>query len=198
MPNIDELSITLTSNSESAVDGLTALSDTLGALRNATKGGLGLSSVSNQVKKIGDAGSEIKSTTVSNLKGLFQAMQTLSNLGNIKISASIANQLTRINTSLSGLNVGDGANKIKELVTALKPLETLGKSSLGTTVNALNKLPEALKKLDTRQLYTQIQSLTRIMQPLATEMQKIANGFNAFPSRIQRLIAENDRLYNSN
>lgn len=198
MADIDSLSIEISSNSQSAVSGIDTLKDTLERLRDATKGGLGLSSVANQVKKVSDSADGINSTTIANLKGFAEAIKTLSAVGDIKISASIANQITKINTALAGLNIGDGANKITDLVTALKPLETLGKSSLSTTVNALNKLPEALQKIDTRQLYTQIQSLTRIMKPLADEMQKIANGFNAFPSRIQKLIQENEKLSNSN
>ena len=198
MADIDSLSIQISSNSQGAVNGIKSLQDTLEKLRDATKGGLGLSSIANQVKKVSDSANGINSTTIANLKGFADAIQKLSNLGNVKISASIANQITKINTALSGLNIGDGANKITELVTALKPLETLGKSSLGTTVNALNKLPEALRKIDTRKLYTQINELTRIFKPLADEMQKVANGFNAFPSRIQKLIAENDKLGNSN
>ena len=198
MADIDSLSIQISSNATSAVDGLKTLSDTLDKLRDATKGGLGLSSVANQVKKLADASNGVNSTTISNLKGLADGMKKLSEVGNLKISSSVANQLTRINTALAGLNVGDGANKIRDLVSALQPLETLGKSSLSTTVNALNKLPEAMSKIDTQKLYGQISALTRIMKPLADEMQKIANGFNAFPSRIQRLIQDNERLTNSN
>ena len=178
--------------------GLNALSATLDKLRNATKGGLGLSSVANQVKKLSESANGVNGTTISNLKGLAEGMKKLSEIGDFKISSSIANQLTKINTALSGLNVGDGANKITELVSALRPLETLGRSSLNTTVNALNRLPEALRNIDTRQLYTQIQSLTRIFRPLGEVMQQVANGFNAFPTRIQRLIADNERLCNSN
>jgi hypothetical protein len=198
MPDIDELSIRLTSNSTDASDGLQKLSETLGRVRDATKNGLGLSSVANQVKRLGDSAEGMSTSRISNLKGLADAMQKLSNLGDVKISASIANQITRINTALAGLNIGNGNAKITELVTALQPLETLGKSSLSTTVRALERLPEALQRIDTRQLYTQIQSLTRIFRPLGEVMQQVANGFNAFPSRIQRLIRENDRLNSSN
>lgn len=189
MAEIDSLELKITSDSTNAVKGLDALSETLDKLKSATKGGLGLTSVANQVGKLSTATNSINSITISNLKGLATALQTLSSVGNIKISSSIANQITAINTALNGLNVGSGASKITELVSALQPLETLGKSSLGTTVNALKKLPDALKNLDTRQLYTQIQSLTRIFKPLADEMQKVANGFSAFPTKLQRLIA---------
>ena len=198
MADIDALSIKISSDASSAVDGIKALAETLETLRDATKGGLGLSSVATQVEKLSESAGKMDATKISNLRGLANAMQTLSNIGNVKISASIANQITKINNALVNFNIGDGAEKITNLVTALKPLETLGKSSLGTTVNALNKLPEALAKIDTRKLYTQIQSLTRIMKPLADEMQKVADGFNAFPNRIQKLITENEKLNNSN
>lgn len=198
MAEIDSLSIKLTSDATSAVSGLDKLSSTLEKLRTATKGGLGITSIANQVGKLADASNKVNGTTISNLKGLADAMQKLSSVGNIKISSSIANQITKINGALSGLNIGDGANKISELVSALRPLETLGKSSLSSTVNALNKLPEAIQKIDMRKLHGQVDALTRTFRPLAEEMQKIANGFNAFPSRIQRLIQDNERLVQSN
>lgn len=198
MANIDNLSIEISSNSQSAVDGIKALRDTLDSLKNVTKGGLGLTAVANQVKRISDTADGINSTSVNNLQGLAKAIEILSQVGNFKLSASIANQITNIGTALNGLNIGNGAGKIRDLVTALQPLETLGRSSLSTTVRALNNLPTALSRIDTRQLYGQISALTRIMRPLADEMQRIANGFNAFPSRIQRLIQDNQRLTQSN
>lgn len=197
MADIDKLVVQIESDSTSATSGIESLAGSLEKLRDATKGGLGLSAVAKNletmktaVKGMGDIGRDTQ--------GLTKAVLTLKNLGNIKVSSSISNQIKNIGDALATFNLGDGATKITELVDALKPLETLGKSSLGTTVNALKKLPDALKNLDTRQLYTQIQSLTRIMRPLAEEMQRIANGFNAFPNRIQRLIRDNERLTQSN
>ena len=198
MADIDSLSIQISTDATSAEKGLETLRNTLDRLKDITKGGLGLTSIANQVKRLSDSANNVNSTTVSNLKGLAEGMKKLSEIGNIKISSSVANQITRINTALSGLNIGDGENKIKELVSALKPLETLGKSSLSTTVTALNKLPDAIQKIDMRKLHGQVDALTRTFRPLAEEMQKIANGFNAFPSRIQRLIQDNERLSHSN
>ena len=197
MADIDKLVIKVESESQSAVSGIDALATSLGKLKSATSGGLGLNSVAKNLNSIKTSVDNMGNIT-NKLNGLSRAIESLGKLGNIKVSASIGNQITKIGDALSKLNIGDGGNKITELVTALRPLETLGKSSLGTTVNALNKLPEALNKIDTRTLYTQINSLTRIMKPLADEMQKVANGFNAFPSRIQKLIKSNDSLSQSN
>ena len=151
---IESLSLEISANASGAVSGLDALAKSLNSLKSVTKGGLGLKTISNNIKGISD--------------------------------------------TLSSLQIDNSAaEKIKALVGALKPLETLGKSSLGSTVSALRKLPEAMNGIDTRKLYTQVQSLTRIMKPLATEMEKIAQGFSAFPSRIQKLIKENEKLTKS-
>ena len=197
MADLDKLVVQIESNSSSAVSGIDALATSLGKLKSATSGGLGLSSVAKNIDKIKSSLSDIGKIG-NNTQGLTKAVLTLKQLGGIKVSASIGNQIKNIGESLSTLQIGDGATKITELVSALKPLETLGKSSLSTTVNALNKLPDAINKIDMRKLHGQVDALTRTFRPLAEEMQKIANGFNAFPSRIQRLIQENERLTQSN
>ena len=196
MADIDKLVVQIESNSTSATSGIDALATSLGKLKSATSGGLGLSSVAKNLNTIKTAISGIGNIG-NDIQGLTKAILTLKQLGNVKVSSSIANQVKEIGAALSTLNIGDGASKINGLVSALKPLETLGKSSLGTTVKALEKLPEALKKIDTQKLYGQISALTRIFKPLGDEMQKVANGFNAFPSRIQKLISSNEKLSKS-
>lgn len=194
---IDKLVVQIDSDATSATSGIDALATSLGKLKSATSGGLGLSSVAKNLGTVKDAVNAMGNIG-NNMNGLTKAILTLKQLGSIKVSSSIANQIAGIGTALSTLNIGDGASKINELVGALKPLETLGKSSLGTTVNALNKLPEAIQKIDMRTLHGQVDALTRTFRPLAEEMQKIANGFNAFPSRIQKIIQSNEKLSNSN
>ena len=197
MPDIDELVIQIDSNSKSAVSGIEALATSLGKLKSATSGGLGLNSVAKQMVSLKTSLSGMGNLG-SKLSGLSSAINTLQKLGSVKISSSISNQVTKIGTALSTLDIGDGASKIQGVVEALKPLETLGKSSITTTVNSLKKLPEALNKIDMRKLHGQVDALTRTFRPLAEEMQKIANGFNAFPNRIQKLIKENEKLSASN
>ena len=192
MADIDSLELKITSDSTNAVKGLEALSSTLDKLKLATKGGLGLTSVANQISKLSTSANSINSTTVSNLKGLASALQTLSSVGNIKISSSIANQITAINTALNSLNIGSGASKITELVSALQPLETIGKSNLGSVVSQLKKFPEVMQNLNNLNMgdvKNKMQELADAMKPLADEMQKVANGFSAFPNKLQKLIA---------
>lgn len=193
---VESLELQIKSNSQAAVSGIDALASSLDKLKKATSGGLGLKNVAKNLTLVKTAVDGMGNMNTK-LSGLNRAVEALSRLGNVKISASIGNQIKNISSALSNLDTGNAASKITGLVSALKPLETLGKSTLGTTVNALKKLPEAMAKIDTKKLYGQIQALTRIMQPLAVEMQKIANGFSAFPSRIQKLITENEKLTQS-
>lgn len=192
---IASLELELQSNATGAVSGLEKLAGTLDKIKTATRGGLGLTAAVAQVDKLKQSVSGFDSNSV---QGLSKAILLLRNLGNIKISSSISNQLPKISDAMKKLDVGAGADKIQELVTALKPLETLGKNSLGSTVSALNKLPKALEAIDMKKLHGQIDALTRIMRPLADEMAKIAAGFAAFPSRIQKYIIANQKLVNSN
>ena len=120
---IDSLELEIKSSSQSAVNGIDALSRSLDKLKSATKGGLGLTSVSKQLSALNGAISTMNSSSIANIKGVADAIKLLSG---VKVSSSIGNQIKNIGASLSSLNIGDSANKITELVSALKPLETLG------------------------------------------------------------------------
>jgi len=112
---------------------------------------------------------------------------------------TVSKQLTSLNQALGAMQAP--AVKITELVSALKPLETIGKTNLNPVINSLKKLPELTKSLagiDMGAFAAQIQRVTKAMAPLATEMSKVAAGFSAFPARIQRLITQNERLTASN
>ena len=114
--------------------------------------------------------------------------------------STLAKGLERINASLSG--TGLNGSKIQSLVSALSSLSQIQKASgLNSVVNSLKKLPDissSLDKLDLDKFASQIQRVATAMKPLATEMEKVANGFKAFPIRIQKLIRSNNSLTASN
>jgi hypothetical protein len=131
---------------------------------------------------------------------------SLSPLGTIQSRLGAAlNQLSRFGQVTQQLDMVfkdiDVSENILKLVKALEPLSTLGKSQLGSTLNQLKKLPEIMGKLaavDMDAFANQINKVVSALKPLANEMNKIAVGFSAFPSRIQKLITQNERLVNSN
>lgn len=152
---VDDLYIEIRSESSQAVSGIDALANSLSKLKTITRGGVGLTTVANQVKRFNDAVKQMS----------------------------------------------DPSEKIANLVSALKPLETIGKPNLNSTLNSLKKIPEITQQLasiDMGAFETQIRRATDAIRPLADEMNKVAQGFSAFPSRIQRLITQNERLSSSN
>lgn len=113
---------------------------------------------------------------------------------------AVTNQLNKLSSALSGININAG--KMGELANALNKLADVQKASgLSSTVNALKKLPDITKQLDATDLGAFAKQMERVaaaVKPLADEMQKVSNGFSAFPIRIQKIIQSNEGLALSN
>lgn len=197
---INSLELQITSDSKSAKDGLDALITTLDTLKQKTKGGAGLTSVANQVSKMAVAAGKLNGSEGAKLQSLASGLRALSGLGNLKLSSSFANQISSIGTAVGNLN-GVDYSRIGDLATALKPLETIGKSNLNSTLTALKKLPDVmddLGKVDMGAFKTRVQEVTSALKPLADEMQKVANGFSAFPDKIQKFLSASSQVPESN
>ena len=68
-----------------------------------------------------------------------------------------------------------------------------------TFINQLSKLPKVIEDLeaaDIDKFTQQMTALATAMKPFADEMQKVSNGFSAFPSKIQKLITSTEK-YNA-
>lgn len=138
---------------------------------------------------------ETDSTKASNgLDMLIASMEKLQNAvssitGLTKISKQIESISKVANINMSGLD--EVTNQISKLTNGLKPLETMGKNTINPFLNSLKKLPQIakdLEKTDLNKFATQIQRVTTAIKPLASEMNKISQGFNAFPQKIQRAV----------
>ena len=200
MADIESLELQITSDAKGAKDGLDALITTLDTLKLKTKGGVGLTSVANQVSKMANAAGKLNGSEGAKLESLAKGLQALSGLGSFKMSSSIANQISAVGTAVGSLN-GVDFGKVGELATAVKPLETLGQANLSSVLNQIKKVPEVmaeLGKVDMATFKTKIQELTAALKPLADEMQKVANGFAAFPTKIQKFLESSSKVPSSN
>ncbi len=244
---IESLQVEVQSSATSAVGGIDALASSLGKLKSATKGGVGLTAVAKQLTTLNNALNGISGANADNLNKLAQGLQTLSSCGNLKLSSSVSTQITNIGNAvksltgtdfsvlsslahsltplasigkanlnsfisqlqrlpqalqaLNSVNMGTLGTQIGQLVSALAPLSQMGKNNLTSFVTQLQKLPQvmsALRSVNMGELASQIRQLANALAPLATQMQSIANGFSAFPARIQRLIASTNKLTISN
>lgn len=197
---IQGLEFQIVNDSTQAVAGLQNLINTLNRLKTATNGGAtGLSKTAQGIRELSNSLKGLNSGDASQkITRLTNALTALSQVGNVKISSSIANQLTAINTALAGLKWTDG-DKLTSLANGLRPLSELGKANMTTFINQLSKLPKVIEDLeaaDIDKFTQQMTALAAVMKPFADEMQKVSNGFSAFPSKIQKLITSTEK-YNA-
>lgn len=197
---IQGLEFQIVNDSTQAVAGLQNLINTLNRLKTATNGGAtGLSKTAQGIRELSNSLKGLNSGDASQkITRLTNALTALSQVGNVKISSSIANQLTAINTALAGLKWTDG-DKLTSLANGLRPLSELGKANMTTFINQLSKLPKVIEDLeaaDIDKFTQQMTALAAAMKPFADEMQKVSNGFSVFPSKIQKLITSTEK-YNA-
>lgn len=129
---------------------------------------------------------------------LGSALQAVANSSGAKISATLPKNITALNTALAGLDAG-GIAKLSGLADGLRPLGELERAKLTSFTNQLSKLPaviQELDKVDLDKFTQQMKDFAEAIKPLADEMNKVAAGFSAFPTRIQRLITSTEQ-YNS-
>lgn len=166
---IEQLELEIQSNSTSAVGGIDALSESLRRLKAATA----------PVSK-----------------------------GGVGLGA-LSNSLKKFSQSVSGLTgLTLAREQVQGLVDALKPLESVQKSGFNSLASGLDKLvkiapqidtvTESLKKTDLDSFADQCNRVATAITPLATQMEKVAAGFSAFPAKIQRLLKGNTSLAASN
>lgn len=166
---IEQLELEVQSNSTSAVGGIDALSESLRRLKAATA----------PVSK-----------------------------GGVGLGA-LSNSLKKFSQSVSGLTgLSLAKEQVQSLVDALKPLESVQKSGFNSLATGLDKLvkiapqldtvTESLKKTDLDSFADQCNRVATAITPLATQMEKVAAGFSAFPAKIQRLLKGNTNLAQSN
>lgn len=197
---IQGLEFQIVNDSTQAVTGLQNLINTLNRLKTATNGGAtGLSKTAQGIRELSNSLKGLNSGDASQkITRLTNALTALSQVGNVKISSSIANLLMAINTALTGLKWTDG-DKLTSLANGLRPLSELGKANMTTFINQLSKLPKVIEDLeaaDIDKFTQQMTALAAAMKPFADEMQKVSNGFSAFPSKIQKLITSTEK-YNA-
>ena len=144
---IESLELEIKQNSQSAVSGIDALTQSLTKLRNATKGGLGLTSVVKQINALNTATNGINSGAINNLTGLSKAVQLLSG---VKISSTLGKNITSMFDAIGKLDVGSFTTKIKQMTSALEPLANqMGKITSGFSIfsKGVNGVTSSVNKM---------------------------------------------------
>ena len=197
---IETLELQILDNSNEAVKGIDALTQSLTNLKGAIGGRLGLSAVAKEVESFNKT--DITSAK-SKIVTLSAAISTLANLPKANLSGYLTplKNLPKALEGLSSVNLSSFNGKSQELVASLAPLSELSKTNLSSYITSLKKLPtvlEELNKLDMGAFATKIKEVATAVKPLADEMQKVADGFSAMPTKIQKLLKETNKLPTAN
>lgn len=198
---IESLELQIQSNSTSATNGIDALSASLSKLKNAIKGGVGLTSVANQIHNLDTALKSLDDSSISKIDKLANSLSKLSTLGKVKISSSIASQLRNIGGATAALGTADFSS-LDRLGRALSPLTVIGKASgLRSVIIQLGKLSELARTLDSinwNQFTSQLRMLSDALRPLTNQLNTVSNAFGRLPANLRRTINATNSLSASN
>ena len=183
---IEQLELEVQSSATSAVSGIDTLASSLGKLKSAVKGGVGLTAVAKQLTTLNTALNGVSGANADNLNKLAQGLQTLSSIGNLKLSPSVATQITNIGNAVKSLT-GTDSSVLRDLASALTPLASIGKANLNSFISQLQRLPQAVQALNSvsiGSLSSQIRELISALTPL-TQMGK--NNLASFVNQLKKL-----------
>lgn len=186
-------------NSDSAVASLGRLEKALSSLKTATSGGAsGVRAAANQIAALNKALSG-SGAVGQKLKSISSGLKAISDVGTVKIPKSLGTNMQSLGTALSGISDGD-IDKLYNVADALRPLSELEGAHMRSYINQLSAFPDVVRELraaDIDEFSNQMTRLANALRPFATEMQHVADGFSAMPSRIQRLITTTEKYNNT-
>lgn len=186
-------------NSDSAVASLGRLEKALSSLKAATSGGAsGVRTAAKQIAALNTALSG-SGAVGQKLKSIAAGLQAISDVGTVKIPKSLGTNMQSLGTALSGISDGD-IDKLYNVADALRPLSELEGAHMRSYINQLSAFPDVVRELraaDIDEFSNQMTRLANALRPFATEMQHVADGFSAMPSRIQRLITTTEKYNNT-
>lgn len=186
-------------NSDSAVASLGRLEKALSSLKTATSGGAsGVRTAANQIAALNKALSG-SGAVGKKLKSIAAGLKAISDVGTVKIPKSLGTNMQALGTAISGISDGD-IDKLYNVADALRPLSELEGAHMRSYINQLSAFPDVVRELraaDIDEFSNQMTRLANALRPFATEMQHVADGFSAMPSRIQRLITTTEKYNNT-
>ncbi len=176
---------------------LSKVADGIGKLSSARVDSKNIAAVVDAVRQL--QGIKISSTVAKNVSAIASAasqmnssaqvretVNSVRSLSGLKLSSSIANQIRKIVASVAEMNqVSFDATKFHSLYTSLAELSALPRSNLGTTVNALKKLPElaaSLDKMDMTSFRAACDAINDSLGKLPEKFASVASGFRTIKS----------------
>lgn len=176
---------------------LSKVADGISRLSSARVDSQNIAAVADAVRQL--QGVKISSTVAKNVSAIASAasqmnssaqvretVNSVRSLSGLKLSSSIANQIRKIAASVAEMNqVSFDATKFHSLYTSLAELSALPRSNLGSTVNALKRLPElaaSLDKMDMTSFRAACDAINDSLGKLPEKFASVASGFRTIKS----------------
>ncbi|MDO4384902.1 MAG: hypothetical protein Q4E18_02765 [Clostridia bacterium] len=158
------------------------------------------STIGKGIAEIVEATKQIDVDELSKISELSSAIASLTNIQDIRISSSFARQIVNLGIAAEQLQ-GIDLTVFGNLAEALHPLSELGKATNMTSmITQLKKLPsviESLEEADLDAFTERIERLVSALEPLATQMTAISNGFSNFPREIRQATQATENMESS-
>lgn len=185
-----------------AVSAFQGISNALTKLNGSTSSASAINDLANACKAFSDV--KISKTIGTNLQGAADAASqvgdssnvdalatSIQKLDQVKVSASIPNQLKNIASALPSIESAVSSStseKLDSLAQSFNKLAAIPKSNLASAINSLKKLPEAVAAIDSVDLTgfkQQCQQISDAMGELPHKMSSVAQGFGAIKAAAQ-------------
>lgn len=184
---------------------MAAITRSLSSATTVQKGDF--STITNSVKKLVETVGGMDAAGISQFSSQMSTITTsLSGLSGIEKGSigSVVSQLKQIpdlTKNLDIANLDNFSNQMEKIASGMSKLNAIEKGNLGSVINQLKKIPEVTQALDSttmNQFSDSIRELTRILGPLATQMDSVSRGFSALPNRMRSTIAASNQVVAAN
>lgn len=206
--DITSLSVEISAESQGAELNIDKLATAISNLR--TKGNV--TKVVNSLDKLAGSIATLKQASAG-MSGLDKITSFLNGLSNVNPTASaksistVVNAIKKIPAAVSGLNGTDYyalKDNIREVANGLSQLSILDAGNLksvGSSINALGKIPELTNKLDSKTLdafAVACEKISTSLTPLASQLDKVGNAFAKLPSQLSKVVTQANRVTAAN
>ena len=199
-------------NLKSAIGDTSGLASNLTQIASALNGfnSVGKINLTSPVKQLGKL-SELIPTLgagqgtqlAQNLRDISDGLNSFSSVQKVSITP-VANGIKALSDATKSLDtkrLNDFSLQMTAIADGLSELSGVGKINVGSTINSLAKIPDITSNLKPEvidEFAAKIERLTKVVTPLAEQMNKIALGFNALPNSIKRAIKAKDQAIAKN
>lgn len=206
--DITSLSVEISAESQGAELNIDKLATAISNLR--TKGNV--TKVVNSLDKLSGSIATLKQASAG-MSWLDKITSFLNGLSNVNPTASaksintVVNAIKKIPAAVSGLNGTDYyalKDNIREVANGLSQLSILDAGNLksvGSSINALGKIPGLTNKLDSKTLdafAVACEKISTSLTPLASQLDKVGNAFAKLPPQLSKVVTQANRVTAAN